>query len=43
MVMSLDFDSQIFDKTVIDVAGGTESVVKGGRDKFPSVARHSRA
>lgn len=37
MVMSLDFDSSIFEKTVIDVADGKESVVKGGRDKFPLV------
>ncbi len=37
MVMSLDFDSRIFEKTVITVAGGKESVVKGGRDKFPLV------
>ena len=37
MVMSLDFDSKIFTKDVIDVADGKESVVKGGRDLFPLV------
>lgn len=37
MVMSLDFDSKIFKKDVIDVADGKESVVKGGRDLFPLV------
>ncbi len=37
MVMSLDFDSKVFAKTVIEVAGGKESVVKGGRDLFPLV------
>lgn len=37
MVMSLDFDSKIFDKHVIEVADGKESVVKGGRDLFPLV------
>lgn len=37
MVMSLDFDSKIFDKNVITVAGSNESVVKGGRDLFPLV------
>ena len=37
MVMSLDFDSKIFRKDVISVAGGKESVVKGGRDLFPLV------
>jgi ketol-acid reductoisomerase len=37
MVMSLDFDSQVFKKDVIEVADGKESVVKGGRDLFPLV------
>jgi len=37
MVMSLDFDSKIFRKDVIEVADGKESVVKGGRDLFPLV------
>lgn len=37
MVLSLDFDSKIFKKDVIDVADGKESVVKGGRDLFPLV------
>ncbi len=37
MVMSLDFDSNVFNKDVISVADGTESVVKGGRDLFPLV------
>ena len=37
MVMSLDFDSKLFTKDVIDVADGKESVVKGGRDLFPLV------
>lgn len=37
MVMSLDFDSKIFKKNVIEVADGKESVVKGGRDLFPLV------
>jgi len=37
MVMSLDFDSKVFSKDVIEVANGKESVVKGGRDKFPLV------
>ena len=37
MVMSLDFDSQIFTKAVISVADGTESVVQGGRHLFPLV------
>ena len=35
MVLSLDFDSKIFKKDVIEVADGKESVVKGGRDLFP--------
>ena len=37
MVMSLDFNSKIFKKDVIDVGDGKESVVKGGRDLFPLV------
>lgn len=37
MVMSLDFDSKIFRKDVIEVTDGKESVVKGGRDLFPLV------
>ncbi len=37
MVMSLDFNSNIFEKNVINVADGQESVVKGGRDLFPLV------
>lgn len=37
MVLSLDFDSKVFKKDVIDVADGKESVVKGGRDLFPLV------
>ncbi|MBD3649110.1 MAG: ketol-acid reductoisomerase, partial [Pseudomonadales bacterium] len=35
--MSLDFDSKLFTKDVIEVADGKESVIKGGRDKFPLV------
>ena len=37
MVMSLDFDSKIFSKDVIQVGDGKESVIKGGRDLFPLV------
>jgi ketol-acid reductoisomerase len=37
MVMSLDFDSKIFKKQVIELKGGKESVVQGGRDLFPLV------
>ena len=37
MVMSLDFDSKIFNKDVIAVGDGKESVIKGGRDLFPLV------
>jgi ketol-acid reductoisomerase len=37
MVMSLDFDSEIFAKDIINVADGKESVIKGGRDLFPLV------
>jgi len=37
MVMSLDFDSKVFNKKVIEVKGGKESVIKGGRDLFPLV------
>lgn len=37
MVMSLDFDSKVFNKDVISVADSNESVVKGGRDLFPLV------
>lgn len=37
MVMSLDFDSQVFTKDVITVADGKESVVKGGRHLFDQV------
>ena len=37
MVMSLDFDSAVFTKDIIEVADGSESVVKGGRDLFPLV------
>lgn len=37
MVMSLDFDSKIFNKDVIEVGDGRESVIKGGRDLFPLV------
>ena len=37
MVMSLDFDSQVFTKDVIAVADGQESVVKGGRHLFDQV------
>lgn len=37
MVLSLDFDSKVFKKDVINVADGKESVVKGGRDLFPLV------
>ena len=37
MVMSLDFDSQVFTKDVITVADGKESVVKGGRHLFDTV------
>lgn len=39
MVMSLDFDSNVFSKNVINVADGKESVVKGGRDLFPLVRK----
>ena len=37
MVMSLDFDSNVFTKNIIEVADGKESVVKGGRNLFPLV------
>jgi ketol-acid reductoisomerase len=37
MVMSLDFDSNTFEKQVFELKGGKESVVKGGRDLFPLV------
>ena len=37
MVMSLDFESGVFRKDVINVADGTEAVVKGGRDLFSLV------
>ena len=37
MVMSLDFESKIFKKEMIEVAEGKESVVKGGRHLFPKV------
>jgi ketol-acid reductoisomerase len=37
MVMSLDFDSKVFNKDVISVADSHESVVQGGRDLFPLV------
>lgn len=37
MAMSLDFNSNIFEKMVFELKGGKESVVKGGRDLFPLV------
>jgi ketol-acid reductoisomerase len=37
MVMSLDFDSNTFEKQVFELKGGKESVVKGGRNLFPLV------
>ncbi len=37
MVMSLDFDSDTFEKQALALKGGKESVVKGGRDLFPLV------
>jgi ketol-acid reductoisomerase len=39
MPLELDFESKVFDKKVIDVAGQKESVIVGGRDLFPKLPK----
>ena len=39
--MSLDFDSKIFEKRVVELQGGRESVIQGGRNLFPLVLKLS--
>ena len=35
MAQELDFDTKVFDKETIEVAGTTEAIVRGGRHLLP--------
>lgn len=39
MAQALDFETDVFDKEVIEVAGTTEAIVRGGRHLLPLLAR----